>query len=840
MNHNTLTQSAATHPINRTRAAELPIQESKQNSAIRRSRSPALGLHSETLLENHKKRRVGANLYSTNIHHNAEPIDAAHSPGSLSLFPTQIPEQDVLNSIKNMSPALHQQIICLENHGWQIKVGKLSTKNVYLDRPNKEIVIDPYVQANSIMPMNSFSFGQTSTSLFTKDPYSYLFSLAYEVGHASDTQPISIESREEFIESHLNREMHGIKNAFKIRDEILHLYGKDIWKNRLDKHAPIDFEKINYAKFSENKFLKKLGRIKASINSPTYADLYSQAYDFFEISTAFSLTNPALIKYAQDCFNKTGIILKPQQMQLCAHDQNDNFIWLTKDQARVIEFNRSEEFIKIGIQNTKDIYNLVSVACKSGMRSSISNENNNWHRYNFCYEDTMLELHIQRDEKSGQILDLHVPEQPYSIPERKRLQDVLTGEGGATIKQWAALAGMAPHAFLIKIMQTKNHCRHSLEHSLCSEDAWRSADPRFEVYRNKNKNDKYTFTIAGKIENGQIIAATPGTKLDHLFMSFSRLEKAYAKLEKEGWTIRLSPHEEAYCSRNEKEIAIGASYLSNAALLPALAHEIAHAQYNERDTHSLEEYIKDNKLDEGNSLFSEFSLIDQARDKKSKKMIINMLKEESTSAEFNENYSIFKKWKSGEITQNSAIEEFGNIYSNYYPSGYPENINYATLWKTSYEIDTPEGVQNKVKLLTELKETRPSLQFSNKESALNQEVHFIYRLPINGKIIFIDLNTFEKAVKNRDSEPLFDLIRNGVHYGDMTVRPGIEPYIRIAESTFHQDGLYYKIEYEFKDSGHVFDLRIQSSKAPFQALGSISMLNNPRSSSAQATLSPSP
>jgi hypothetical protein len=207
-------------------------------------------------------------------------------------------------------------------------------------------------------------------------------------------------------------------------------------------------------------------------------------------------------------------------------------------------------------------------------------------------------------------------------------------------------------------------------------------------------------------------------------------------------------------------------------------------------------------------------LIEQAKDKKTKKMIINMMIQDSTLFEFNESYSIYEKWKTGEITKNDAIKYLGNLYATNEPSGCPTDVTYPMYWEISYQNETPDGSQNRTKLLTELKKTFPSLQFSNENANLKQDALFIYRLPINGKVIFIDLNTFEKAIKNGDPEQLFPLIKNGLHYGNITVRPGIEPYIKIAESTFHQDELYHKIEYEFKNSGHVFDLRVQSFSSP--------------------------
>ncbi|BBE10241.1 Glucose-1-phosphate thymidylyltransferase [Mycoavidus cysteinexigens] len=688
--------------------------------------------------------------------------------------------------------------------------------------------------SGTFYPPISTSLSEQALAISEK-PYEYLFQLAYFVGCENNRQPISFKSREEYIDSYLRLQANGFQNEFQIRHGILsrendpgkkaaaQFFLPEIKKLYNELHTP---NSLQISELSTNELAKKMGELKIS-GGITYAEYYCQEYDNFRISPEFAAANPKIIDYVEDYFHATRIFLAPETLKIYTHGANNAFKWLTTKTAEAIAKEHTNKFKGIGIDDVSEFCKVINVALKTRDVQKILGWDDSWREYGFNYKGMTLKLYVQCDIKSGEILNVDIPEQSSNNTLHPELSSAITGKNYSTLQRVAENMGMQPHALLTEIIQPQNYLRKSL----VQKDAY--------IYRkifNSDKAENISITFSAQIKNQQIIAFESGNMLDHLLTHFPEMEKIYARLEDEGWNINLHPGTVNFCNKHKKEIGIADGYWrrnllnSPQTILNTMAHEMAHAEYKMKPTFSLDEYLIQNSLDEGNSLFSEYMLHAQSKDQGTKYRIMNAL-ENHNGPYFKEQHQVYEEWKKDKIKKPDqadqiAIKAFGKLFSKYQHSGSPTGVTYEKIWKNWYETTMPDGSQNPHNLIAELLEKTPPPKIFNTSSGewqpiSTQNVSIIARLPKQttedkGKIIFFDKNAFLPTPNSDGEDPSrssFNLIKTGLYHGNITFESDGDSKNTIANLQFNQHNIDYHIQLTFDETGHVSNLEINESES---------------------------
>ncbi|MCX8565312.1 MAG: hypothetical protein ON057_000039 [Glomeribacter sp. 1016415] len=749
---------------------------------------------------------------------------------SLANFPAlTLPRHPVLdlNSIKGDSLILESPLTLLEKKGWNLREYERLADQADPHQLAQRKVIDPGIQLNN---QNSSRY----------HPDHYLFTLAYKVGHANNPSPIPIENRDQYTQSRLQRDAHSIQNNFTLRNEMLAEYGKDSWQNQAITFNSSALEELyqhaylNSTTLSIDQFEQILRELESPNKNASNAEIYSEE-NTKQTSLELKKIEPILFKIAQSYFDKTNQTLKPEQLKFYTSDLNGDLKWLTTERALEIENSCANNLQAIGIFNSDEIYSLIKTGLTSASGEPAPDIGEGWHCYNFYYAGTILDLLIQSDKKSGEILNLFVPTtQPYKVTQSyirqlssefsncEGVEAILAGKHHHTFREWAATVNLEPSQFLKELMRPENCCRASLEL------------PGFYVYRKtlKNReNETYTYTLTGiiKDKDGEIIDATPGTELDELFSHFSELEKSYSKLIEDGWTIQLNPQHSSYCNREKKQIWIGSNNLESPIMtLIVLSHEISHAKYQPKEIHSEEEKIHEWMLDEGHALFQEHMLLDQAKNNIIKERIIHSMYKTTGKEIIDAQIKVYEKWQNspkGNQDKVAAIEAFGKLYATYHPSTFPIGVDYLSVWKTQASINAPNGDQNRNNLLTELLSygaiplNIPSEDLRSPKLASAKNIIVILRLPKQRaentrKIVFMSVYDFPEELKNKDPKrirKLASLIEMSLLYGKLTIHNNDNKLnTKTVNSKFNLNNIDCHIQYILHDSGQLSHFKIIS------------------------------
>ncbi|BBO60319.1 hypothetical protein [Mycoavidus sp. B2-EB] len=720
--------------------------------------------------------------------------------------PATLPKAD-LNFVKRHSPLLDQQLASLD----QTMSG-----------------------ASQYGPISAFLSEKALDT--SKEPYYYLFQLAHLVGLNSDTHPISIKSRDEYIDSCLRRQAKGFQNEFKIRHDILARTDKDDPGKKFAAQffSPgvkklydqlYSFNPPPTAQLSTHELARRIGELKIT-GGTTYAEQYGQGYDDFGISPEFAAANPKVIDYVEDYYNITNHILPSQELKLYAFDSNRSFRWLTTNTADAIADQQKDKLKSIGIEHADEFCKVISVALQSGAVKEISGRDNSWSEYNFNYKGVASRLYVQCGSQLGEILNVEIPEQSSNNTIHPDLSKAITGENYTDFQHLAAQMGMEPHALLTEVTQPRNYVRKSLE----QKDTY--------IYRKKFNIDKaknITITLVAQIKNQEIVGFHGRNIFNNLLIHFPKIEEAYARLEDTGWKITLYPGAVNFCDQYKKEICIADEYWrqhyfnSPETLLTTLAHEMAHAEYKIKPIFSREENLSEKSLDEGNSLFSEYILLEQIEDPSIKNRIINSLKSHRGQY-FEEQYQVYEKWKNDKTNKLNqadqiAKEAFGNLYGQYQYAGSPTGVTYERIWNNWYEKSQPDGSQNPNSLIAELLQKNPTPRVWNKtarawQPVASQNVSIIARLPKQtaedkGKIIFFDKNAFLSIPQDDEIDPSrasFELVKTGLYHGNITFESDGDSKNTIAHLQFNQHGIDYHIQLNFDEAGYVSDWTVNESE----------------------------
>ena len=219
--------------------------------------------------------------------------------------------------IRQIAPELCTQLQTQHQRGWQVE-----------ERPNnrgshiagRRIVIDPRA-----------SFTETNTE--KRGPHSYLRVLAHQVGCGLDLHrsPISLATRDEYVQGSLRREAAGVWNELQLRDSILERTGGriDIWSGAEDEYKALASirERVVNAAEAKQKIAARLGEMRAA-NGKTYSSIYARQYDLFQISDK---TSEDAIKYVQACFNETGVALPSNQIKASCRRPDGAYYWMTQE-----------------------------------------------------------------------------------------------------------------------------------------------------------------------------------------------------------------------------------------------------------------------------------------------------------------------------------------------------------------------------------------------------------------------------------------------------------------------------------------------------------------------------
>lgn len=740
-----------------------------------------------------------------------------------------LPRHPILDRklIKGARLILESPLTLLEEKGWNLREYERLADQAYPHQLAQNRVIDPDIQLNN----------QNSSR---DHPDHYLFTLAYKVENANTTSPIPIESRDQATQSRLQRDARSIQNNFTLRNEMLAEYGKDSWQNQAITFKSSALEDLyrraysNSITLSTNQFEQILRELEIPNKNTSDAEIYSEV-DTKQTSLELKKNDPILFKITQSYFDKTKQILKPEQLKFYTSDLGGDLKWLTTERALEIENACANNLQAIGIFNSDEMYSLIKTGLTSDAGEPAPDLGEGWDCYNFYYAGTILDLLIQSDKNSGEILNVFVPtSQPYKVTQSylqqrasKRsngdgAEAILAGPHHATFKEWAATVYLEPKQFLKELMRPENCCRASLEL------------PGFKVYRKtlKNReNESYTYTLTGiiKEEGGEIIDAIPGTELDELFSHFPELEKNYAQLVEDGWTIQLNSQPSSYCTREKKQISIGYTNLVSPSMtLIALSHEIGHAKHQRKETPSEKEEMHEAMLDEGHALFQEYMLLDQARAEKTKEMLRQnrdkLYGQEIVDAQM----IVYEKWqKSPKETKDKmkAITAFGELYATYHPSTLPMGVNYRTSWKTESSINSPNGAQNRNKLLTELlingevplnllPEDLPPAKLASAKNIIVILRLAKQRTANPEKIVFMTAYDFPEELKNRDAKrirELAKLIETSLLYGNLTLHDNDNNLnTKTVNSKFNLNNTDCHIQYTLHDSGQLSHFKIIS------------------------------
>ncbi|BBO60320.1 hypothetical protein [Mycoavidus sp. B2-EB] len=720
-----------------------------------------------------------------------------------SSAPATLPKAD-LNFVKRHSPLLDQQLASLDQTMREASQGK---------------------------PISA-SLSEKALAI-SKDPYDYLFKLAHLVGQKSDNQPISFKSRDEYIDSILRHQAKGLQNEFEIRYDILtRTNHNDPGKEFAARfHSPeikelYDQYHCNYSNPAElltHNLAKKIAQLKRSSDT-TYAEWHGQKYDNFGISPEFVAANPDIIHYVEIYFHATRRFLSPQELKLYTFDSDQHFKWLRTETADVIANQQKDKLKSIGIDPVSEFCKVISAALKHGKKENILGRDNRWSQYSFNYKGVVLKLYVKCAQESGEILQIEIPERSLNNTIHPALSKAITDKDDTGLQTIAADIDMRPEALLTEIIQPQ----HYLRKSLTQKDTY--------IYR-KIFGD-IPIALSAKIEDQKIVDVAGVNALDHLLRHFPEIEKTYARLEADGWNIKLQPGSGSSCDLYKKEICIADddwrqySINSPEIILIALVHEMAHAEYETKPIFSQEEYSSEYALNEGNSLFSEYMLLEQAADEDIKNSIMDALSIDQ-DYKFNQQYQIYEKWrndKTNKLDQADQIakEAFGNLFAQYQPSGFPTGLTYEKLWQVGYETSQSDGSQNPSNLLAELLQKDLPPKIWNKtarawQPVSSQNVSIIARLPKQtaedkGKIIFFDKHEFLPTPQEDGVDPSrasFELIKTGLYYGNITLESDGRVGNTMAHLQFNQHGIDYHIQLNFDEAGYVYDWTVNESE-PFE------------------------
>jgi hypothetical protein len=266
---------------------------------------------------------------------------------------------------------------------------------------------------------------------------------------------------------------------------------------------------------------------------------------------------------------------------------------------------------------------------------------------------------------------------------------------------------------------------------------------------------------------------------------FPAQHRRYLHLKKQGWMFRASaPGGGTYCARLDKRVFIDILHFAEPVTLARLlVNEMAHAMWEPENFFSIEQFIDKRILDEGNAIFCQFAMVDDAVDARTRREILESIGKTGLGRE---RLAVYENWKQagkavGDARTRAGIDQaarraYGEIFQRLTPAGLPAGTSYRDVWEVGYR--TWLGRDKAARLIDEVKWQAPYCKVINTIGQLatpsTASIQIAIRLPADvfgGQVVLVSKRLVERERMGRNAALFHGLVRMGLDHGEWEIVP---------------------------------------------------------------------